>query len=39
MLRHNYESISDHVVWDIIVTHLDPLEAAIRRMLAALEEG
>ena len=37
VLRHGYQTISDHVVWDIITTHLEPLEAAIRRMLERLE--
>ena len=37
VLRHGYETISDHVVWDIIVTHLDPLEASIQRLLDTLD--
>jgi uncharacterized protein with HEPN domain len=27
VLRHGYETVSDHVVWDIIENRLDPLEA------------
>jgi uncharacterized protein with HEPN domain len=26
VFRHEYATISDHVTWDIIVNHLDPLE-------------
>ena len=37
VLRHDYQTISDHVVWDIIVNHLDPLEGAVRRLLAQVE--
>jgi uncharacterized protein with HEPN domain len=33
VLRHDYESISTKVVWDIITNHLGPLEAAVRRLL------
>lgn len=38
VLRHGYSSISDHVIWDIIVNHLDPLEAAVRQMLETIEK-
>jgi uncharacterized protein with HEPN domain len=37
VLRHDYETISDHVIWDILVTHLDPLEDAARRLLEKVE--
>jgi len=37
ILRHGYATISDRVVWDIIVNHLDPLEAAARRLLEPIE--
>jgi uncharacterized protein with HEPN domain len=37
VLRHSYESFSDHVAWDIIQNHLDPLEAAVRGLLDSLE--
>ena len=33
VLRHGYETVSDEVLWDIIVRHLDPLEAATRRLI------
>ncbi|MDQ3558921.1 MAG: DUF86 domain-containing protein, partial [Pseudomonadota bacterium] len=33
ILRHGYQEISDRVVWDIIVTHLEKLDAAVRRLL------
>lgn len=38
MLRHDYQIVSDPVVWNIVERHLVPLEAAIRRMVA-LGEG
>jgi uncharacterized protein with HEPN domain len=37
VLRHSYESFSDHVAWDVIQNHLDPLEAAVRRLLDSVE--
>ncbi len=37
VLRHNYENISSRVVWDIIVKHLGPLDAAVRRLLKRIE--
>ena len=37
ILRHDYETISDHVVWDIIENHLDPLEEAAQRLVKAIE--
>jgi uncharacterized protein with HEPN domain len=39
VLRHNYENISSRVVWDINRNHLDGLEKAVRRLLAAIETG
>ena len=39
VLRHGYQTISDHVIWDVIVTHLDPLDAAIRRILRRIESS
>jgi uncharacterized protein with HEPN domain len=39
VLRHDYQVISDHVVWDIIANHLDELEAAVRRMLKVVDEA
>jgi len=35
--RHEYQTISDHVVWDIITNHLVPLEAAVLRLMQRLE--
>jgi uncharacterized protein with HEPN domain len=37
VLRHDYENISSRVIWDIIVHHLDGLEAAVRRLLDTVE--
>ena len=37
VLRHDYENISSRVIWDIIINHLDTLESAARRLLAAVE--
>jgi uncharacterized protein with HEPN domain len=37
VLRHGYDTVSDHVVWDIIINHLDPLEAAVQRLLKETE--
>ena len=39
VLRHNYENISSKVVWDIITRHLDPLEEAVRSLLARIESA
>ena len=35
VLRHAYHHTSAPILWDIFETHLDPLEAAIDRMIAA----
>lgn len=32
VLRHDYENISSRVIWDIMVSHLDSLESATRRL-------
>jgi uncharacterized protein with HEPN domain len=37
ILRHDYQMVSDPIVWNVLVAHLPPLEAAVRRMLAGLE--
>jgi uncharacterized protein with HEPN domain len=37
VFRHEYETISDRVAWDIIENHLDPLAGAIRRLKARIE--
>ena len=36
-LRYNYENVSNHILWDIIVRYLDELERAVRRRLDAVE--
>lgn len=35
LLRHEYQRASQPILWDIYVHDLDPLEAAIDRMIAA----
>lgn len=37
VLRHGYEAVSDRVIWDIIQNHLDPLDAAVRRLKERVE--
>lgn len=37
ILRHEYGAINARVIWDIIQTHLDPLEVAARRLLDEIE--
>jgi uncharacterized protein with HEPN domain len=32
ILRHDYQTVSDIVLWDIIVDHLNPLGEAVRRL-------
>ena len=39
LLRHGYETVSDHVVWDILSHHLEPLKAAVERMLNTIENS
>jgi uncharacterized protein with HEPN domain len=34
VLRHEYHSVSDAIVWNVLVEHLPELEAVARRMLA-----
>jgi uncharacterized protein with HEPN domain len=36
VLRHDYEIVSDPVVWNVVHQHLPALEAAVRRMLERL---
>lgn len=33
VLRHDYEVVSDPVVWNVVHEHLPALEAAVRRIL------
>jgi uncharacterized protein with HEPN domain len=35
-LRHDYEMVSDPVVWNVVHQHLPTLEAAVRRILERL---
>jgi uncharacterized protein with HEPN domain len=35
-LRHDYEIVSDRVVWNVMREHLPALEAAVRRILERL---
>ena len=37
VLRHDYEIVSDPVVWNVVQEHLPALEAAVRRILARLD--
>lgn len=37
-IAHGYRSIDHQIVWEIVDTHLAPLQAAARRMLAARGE-
>lgn len=36
VLRHDYEVVSDPVVWNVVHEHLPELEAAVRRILQRL---
>jgi uncharacterized protein with HEPN domain len=36
VLRHDYEIVSDPVVWNVVHEHLPALEAAVRRILERL---
>jgi len=38
VLRHEYHRISDTVVWNVVQDRLQPLQAAIEAMEAALDE-
>ena len=37
ILRHEYARVSNRVVWDIVITHLEPLEKAVRRLVEQIE--
>ena len=37
VLRHDYEIVSDPVVWNVVHEHLPALEAAVGRILARLD--
>lgn len=36
VLRHNYREVAPRAIWNLVENDLDPLEAALRRMLAAV---
>jgi len=38
VLRHEYHSISDRVIWDAIRDELPPLRKAVEMMIAGLKE-
>lgn len=38
VLRHEYESVSDEIVWNVIHNHLPPLREAVSAMNASLRE-
>jgi uncharacterized protein with HEPN domain len=37
VLRHDYQIVSDQVVWNVVVMHLPPLEEAVRRMVVRID--
>lgn len=37
VLRHDYETISDPIVWNVVQEHLPALEAAVSRILKGLD--
>jgi uncharacterized protein with HEPN domain len=39
VLRHEYQRVEPRLIWNLVTAHLPPLEAAIRAMLASLDEG
>ena len=39
VLRHDYEIVSDPVVWNVVQEHLPALEGAVRRMLDRLGDS
>jgi len=38
VLRHDYQIVSDPVIWHVVERHLPPLEAAIYRLLGLLDQ-
>lgn len=36
ILRHEYESVSDEIIWNIVKNHLAPLKHAIQRIEASI---
>jgi uncharacterized protein with HEPN domain len=39
ILRHEYHSIRDNIVWNVVVMHLPPLRQVILAMIAHLSEN
>jgi len=39
VLRHDYEIVSDPVVWNVVHEHLPAPEAGVRRILERLESN
>lgn len=37
IFRHDYQIVSDPVVWNVVQIHFPPLEAAIKRLLTRLD--
>ena len=33
ILRHDYDDIDNHVIWDVVQNHLPELEIAVKRLL------
>jgi uncharacterized protein with HEPN domain len=38
VLRHEYESVSDEIIWNVVQTHLGPLRKAVLAIAATLRE-
>lgn len=39
VLRHEYHSISDRVIWNVVQQHLPPLRSCVEKMLETLDQG
>jgi uncharacterized protein with HEPN domain len=38
ILRHEYQGLSDPIIWRVVTDELPPLKAAVEAMMNALEE-
>lgn len=38
ILIHEYFGVDSEILWDVISTHLDPLEAAARRLMSGVDD-
>lgn len=38
ILWHDYERVSDRIIWNVVVEHLPTLEAALHRLLASEQD-